>query len=133
MADHQHVQVLVDGVYRVRQRGVGGRGQNIRVRAGCDNIRRMAAARAFGMKRMDGATVNRGQRVLDKTRLVQRVAVQRHLNIHLLGDAQRAVDRRRRRTPVFVNFKTNGPRRDLLAQRVRIRAVAFAEQTNIHG
>jgi hypothetical protein len=37
--------MLVDGVDRVGQRRVGGGGQNIRVRAGGDDIRRVAAAR----------------------------------------------------------------------------------------
>ena len=80
----------------------------------------MAATRAFGMEGVDGAPTNRGQRVLDKPGLVQRVAVQRHLNIHLFSDLQRTVDGRRRRTPVFVDLKPDGTCRDLLAQRVRV-------------
>ncbi len=132
MANHQHVQVLVDGVDRVGQRRVGGGGQNIRVRAGGDDIRRMAAARPFGVEGVDGAPGDGGQRVFDKTGLVQRVAVQRHLNIHLFSDLQRTVDGRRRRAPVFVDLKPDGTCRDLLAQRVRVGAVPFTQQANIH-
>ena len=75
VTDHQHVQVLVDGIHRVGQRRVGGGGQNIRVRAGGDDIRRMAAARPFGVEGVDGAPGDGSQRVFDKTGLVQRVAV----------------------------------------------------------
>ena len=77
MANHQHVEMLVDGVHRVGQGRVGGRGQNIRVRAGGDDIRRVAAARPFGVEGVDGAPANGGQRIFDKPGLVQRVAVQR--------------------------------------------------------
>ncbi|MNL53722.1 hypothetical protein D3C87_1769920 [compost metagenome] len=66
------------------------------MRAGGNNIRRMAAARPFGMEGMNGSPANGCQRVFDKPAFIQRIAVQRHLNIHLFGDLQRAVDCRRR-------------------------------------
>ena len=101
------------------------------VEEGGDDIRRMAAARPFGVEGMDSAPANGRQRVFDKPGLVQGIAVQRHLNIHLVGNRQRAVNRGGRRAPVFVNFQADSAGGDLLAQGVRVRAVAFAEQANI--
>ena len=132
MTNHQHVEMLVDGVHRVGQGRVGGRGQNIRVRAGGDDIRRVAAARPFGVEGVDCAPGDSRQRVFDKPGLVQRVAVQRHLNVHLFGHLQRAVDRRRRGAPVFVDLQPDGARGNLLAQGRRVGAVPLAEQANIH-
>lgn len=78
VADHQHVEMFIDGVDGIRQRRVGGGGQNIRMCAGGDNIRRMAAACAFGMEGMNGAIANRRQRILNKPGLIERIAMQRH-------------------------------------------------------
>ena len=47
------------------------------MRAGGDDIRRMTAARAFGVKSMNGAIANRRQRIFHETGLIERVAVQR--------------------------------------------------------
>ena len=58
--------------------------------------------------------------------------MQRHLNIHLFGHLQRAVNRSGRRAPVFVDLQPDGAGGDLLAQGVRVGAVTFAEQANIH-
>ncbi|MNS58089.1 hypothetical protein D3C72_909950 [compost metagenome] len=92
----------------------------------------MAAARPFGMEGVNGSPANRRQRIFDKAPFVQRVAVQRHLNVHLFGNLQRAVDRRGRRAPVFVDFQPDSARCNLFAQGVRIRRVAFAQQADIH-
>ncbi|STW48190.1 Uncharacterised protein [Klebsiella pneumoniae] len=55
VADHQHIEMFIDGVEGVGQRWVGGRRQNVRVGAGGDDVRRMAAAGPFGMEGVDGA------------------------------------------------------------------------------
>lgn len=108
VADHQHVEMFIDGVDGIRQRRVGGGGQNIRMCAGGDDIRRMAATCAFGMESMNGAIADRCQRILNKTGLIERVAVQRYLNVHFVGHGQRAVDSGRRGAPVFVDLQANG-------------------------
>ena len=53
--------------------------------------------------------------------------MQRDLHVHFVSHGQRAVDCRRGRAPVFVNFQADNPGRDLLTQRVGIRAVAFTQ------
>jgi hypothetical protein len=72
------------------------------------------------MESVDRSSGNRRQRIFNKTGLIQGVAVQRDLNIHFVGDRQRAVDGRRRGAPVFMNFQADNACRDLLAQRVRL-------------
>lgn len=69
--------------------------------------------------------------ILNESRLVKGIAVQRNLNVHFVGYGQRAVDCRWRRAPVFVNFQADNPGRDLLTQRIRIRAIAFTQQADI--
>ena len=120
VANHQHVEMLVDSVDGIGQRRICGGGQNIRMRAGGDDIRRMAAARAFGVKGMNGAIANCRQRIFNETGLIERIAVQRDLDVHLVGHGQRAVDSGRRGAPVFMDFQANCARADLLAQGVWI-------------
>ena len=75
----------------------------------------MAAAGPFGMKRVDGSSGDRRQRIFHKAGFVQGIAVQRHLNIHFVGNRQRAVDGCRRGAPVFMNFQADNACRDLFA------------------
>ena len=120
VANHQHVEMLVDGVDGIGQRRVRRGGQDIRMRAGGDDIRRMTAARAFGVKSMNGAIANRRQRIFHETGLIERVAVQRDLDVHFVGHGQCAVDSGGCGAPVFMDFQANCACSDLLAQGVRI-------------
>ncbi len=54
----------------------------------------MAAAGAFGVKGVDIAALEGGDRVLDKTGFVERVGVDRDRDVELLGDPEAGVDRR---------------------------------------
>ncbi len=47
VADHQHVEMFVNGVDRVRPGGIGGTGQHIRFTANSNDVRRVAAAGAL--------------------------------------------------------------------------------------
>ena len=117
MADHQHVEVLVDRVDGVGHGRVGRRRQHVRQARDLDDVGRVAAARAFGVEGGDGAALERGDRVLDEARFVERVGVDRHLDVVALGDAQAVVDRRRRRAPVLVQLQAAGAGLDLLLER----------------
>ncbi|SXP23339.1 Uncharacterised protein [Klebsiella pneumoniae] len=86
VADHQHIEMFIDGVEGVGQRWVGGRRQNVRVGAGGDDVRRMAAAGPFGMEGVDGAPADGGEGVFHKTGFIQGVAVQGDLDVHFIGD-----------------------------------------------
>ena len=117
MAHHQHVQVLIDGVDRIRPRRIGRRWQHVGLAAGLDDVGCVAAARAFGVIGMDRPATNRLERRFDEARLVQRVGVNCHLHIHAIGDLQRRIDCRGRRAPVFVQLQADRARLHLLDQR----------------
>lgn len=56
VADHQHVEVFVDGVDGVRERRVGGRREDVGVRGDGDDVGRVATARALGVEDVDAAS-----------------------------------------------------------------------------
>jgi hypothetical protein len=126
MAHHQHVEVLVDRVHRVRARRIRRRRQDVGLAHRLDDVGRMAAAGAFGVIGVDRAALERGQRVLEEPGFVQRVGVDRHLDVVPLGDVQAIVDRRRRRAPVLVQLHSHHARLDLLLQWPRQARVALA-------
>ena len=68
-----------------------------------------------------------------KPEFVQRVGVEQDLDVHLVGDAQAAVDRSRRRAPVLVQLQGAGAGPDLLDQAVGLRGVALAGEAEVHG
>ena len=61
--------------------------QDVCYAADLDDGRGRAAARTFGVEGVDGAAADGANRVFDKPRLVQRVAVDAHLHIQAIGDA----------------------------------------------
>ena len=68
-----------------------------------------------------------------KPELVERVGVDHHLDVVVVGNRQAAVDRRRRRAPVFVQFQRTGAGLDHFLKRRRTRGIAFAGKTEIDG
>ena len=133
MADHEHVEVLVDRVDGVRPCRVRRRRQHVLVGGQLDDVGRMAAAGALGVVSVDRAPRDRLDRGLQVTRLVQRVAVQRDLHPGLLGDAQARVDRRRRGAPVLVQLHAAGAGAQLLEHPLVRHRVALAEQQDVDG
>src|SRR5918992_3347023 len=81
MADHQHVQVLIDGVDGIGPRRIGAGGKHISLAADLDDVRRMSAARPLGVIGMDSAALERSDGVLDKAGFVQSVGVDGDLYI----------------------------------------------------
>ena len=65
MADHQHVEMFVDGVDSERPGWIGRRGQHILFAAKFDDIGRVAAAGALGVEGVNGAPFEGGDGVLD--------------------------------------------------------------------
>jgi hypothetical protein len=131
VADHQHVQVLVQRVDRVRARRVSGTGQDIGFAANANDIRSMAAAGAFGMVSVNRAAFNRGDSCFEKTRFVERIGVNGHLHILFVGDAQAAINRCRGCSPVFMKLEADGAAEDLLRQSGRQRGISFARKTEV--
>src|SRR5262249_4002439 len=79
----------------------------------------------------DVAALESGDRVLDKPAFVQRIAVDRDLDVELLGDRQAAIDRGRGRAPILVQFEAAGTGLDHLDERLWLRSVALAEEAEI--
>ena len=132
MADHEHVEMLIDGIDGVGPRRIGRGGQHVGDAARLDDVRRMAAPGALGMIGMDRAAFERRDRVLYEAALIQRVGVNRNLYIEALGDAEAIIDGCGRRAPVLVQLQPDGAGADLLLERRRQARVALAEQTKVH-
>ncbi len=99
MADHQHVEVLVERVDGVRPRRVGGTRQHVGMGGDRDDVGRVPAAGALGVIRVDRPPFDGGEGVLDEAHLVEGVGVDVHLDAGLVGDGEARVDCRGRRTP----------------------------------
>src|SRR5688500_1684970 len=91
----------------------------------------MAAAGTFGMIGVDGAALEGGEGAFHEPGLVERIRVDCDLDIEFIRNGEAGVDGGRRGAPILVKLETDGSGEDLLAQRFRRRAVAFAEETEI--
>ena len=131
VAHHQHVEMLVDGVLGERPRRIGRGRQHVLQAGDLDDVGRVAAAGAFGVKGMDGAALEGFDGVLDEARLVERVAVDHHLHVVFVGDRQAAVDGRRRRAPILVQLERAGAGLDHFFERSGARGVALAGEAEI--
>ena len=132
VTDHQHVQMFV---YRVDGEGpcrVGRGGQNKAFAADFDNVRGVAAACAFGMKRVDGAALHGLYRMFDKPGFVQRVCVDHHLHIHRIGHAKAAINRGGGCSPILVQLQGAGPGANLFFQCGGQAGVALPRKGQIH-
>ena len=69
---------------------------------------------AFCVIGMDRSSFERCQGVLDKAGLVQRVGVNRDLNIVVIRHRQTTIDRGRRRAPILMHFEPHGTGANLL-------------------
>src|SRR3954468_1637971 len=132
VADHQHVEMLVDGVDRVRPRRVGGRWQYVGLPAGLDDVGRVPAASAFGVVSVDSTSLESGQGRFYETGLVQRIGMDGNLHVHFVRDGEAIVDCGRRGSPVFVQLQSHGAGSHLFTQRQTQARVALAKQTKIH-
>ena len=90
VADHQHVEMLGDGVDREGPRGIRRRRQNIRFRGDADDIRRMAAARAFGVIGVDRPAGDRSDGVIHEAGFIDGVGVDRDLYVVTVRHARQA-------------------------------------------
>ena len=117
VADHQHIQMLIDGVARIRHGRISRGRQNVIVRRCADNVRCMTAARALGVIGVNRAPVKGVYRVLNTAGFVERVRVNGNLHIVPLRDRQTAVDGGRRAAPILVQLESGGTGLDLLGER----------------
>ena len=131
VAHHDHVEQLGLRVDAVGQRRIRRARQHVRFSGDADDVRRVSAAGAFGVERVDRATFERCDRVFDETRFVQRVGVNRHLHFEVVGHRERGADHRGRRSPVFVAFESDRAGFDLLDERRAAMRVTLAEKSDV--
>src|SRR2546428_11370752 len=91
----------------------------------------MPAAGALRVVGVDGAALERRDRVVHETGLVQRVGVDGHLYVLAFGDGEAAVDRRGRRAPVLVQLEPDGAGADLIEQPFGPGGVPLAGETDV--
>ena len=133
VAHHQHIEMFVQRVLGEGAGGVGAGGQHIVQARHRDNIRRMAAARPFGVEGMNGAALEGADGVLNKAGFVQCVGMDHHLNVMVIRHREAVVDRGRGGAPVLMQFQSAGPRLDLLDKTGGQRGIALAGKADIHG
>ena len=81
---------------------------------------------------MNGAPIDCGKGILDEARFVERVSVDRYLNIQLVCHVETGINGCRSRSPVFVQLEADRSREDLFAQWWFGRAIALSEKTKVH-
>ena len=84
---HQHVEMFVDGVAGERPRRIGRGRQHVLQARNFNDVRRMTAAGAFGMEGVNGTALERLHGIFDETGFVQRIRMQHHLDVVIVGNA----------------------------------------------
>ena len=128
MANHEHVQMLVERIDRERHRGIRGRRQAVRFAANLDDVGRVPSPGAFGVIGVNRAALERANRILHEARFVDRVGVNRDLHVVFFRHGERAIDCRGSRAPIFMQLQADGAGFDLLAQRRGKRRVALCQE-----
>ncbi len=118
MADHQHVEVLVDRVDGERPSRVGAGRQDVGLAGDLDDVRGVPAAGTLGVKAVDRPALERRDRVGKEPALVQGVGVDGDLDVVLVGHRQAGVDDRKCCAPVLVQFQAARPGLDHLLERL---------------
>ena len=107
VADHEHVQVLRDCVFRQWPSRVRGGGEHVEVLDDRDDVGRVPAAGALGVVGVDRTPLECCDGLLDEAGLVESVRVDEALHVVLVAYAQAGVDCRGRRAPVFVQLEAD--------------------------
>ena len=100
--------------------------QYIGIATDFDNIRRVTAPRAFSVERVDRATFDGRDCIFDKAGFVQRIRVDHHLHIHVIGHRQAAINSTRCGAPIFVQFQRTRPRIHHFQEGGRLGRIALA-------
>ena len=93
VADHRHVQMLVERIDRERIGRIGRGRQAVHFARDPNDVGRVASACAFSVVRMDRASIDGRERVFQKPAFVQGVGMDLHLKIQFVGHAQARINR----------------------------------------
>src|SRR4029077_3343970 len=92
-----------------------------------------AATGSFGVKGVNRSSLEGGDCILDKDAFVQRVRVDKNLDIHVIRHREGAIDGGRGRTPVFMKLEAACTGLDLLNEARWRACVSFAEKAEVDG
>ena len=132
VANHQHVEMFVERVDGERPRRIRGARKDVCLTAHPNNVGSMASPGTLRVIRVDCPAFERCDRIVDESRLVERVGVNRDLHVVLVRHGQATIDGGRRRAPVFVELQADGACADLLVKPLGPRTVPLAEEPEIH-
>ena len=93
----------------------------------------MAATSTFGVKGVNGAAFEGGNRGFDKAGLVERVRVQPNLHVIAVGHRKAAINGGGCRAPILMELKAAGASEDLFLKRCGQRGIALAHEAKVHG
>mmetsp|Transcript_27196 Transcript_27196/g.56243 ORF Transcript_27196/g.56243 Transcript_27196/m.56243 type:complete len:751 (+) Transcript_27196:184-2436(+) len=133
VADHQHVEMLVHGVDGKGPRGVRRAGKDVGFLDDLDDVGGVATAGTLRVVGVDGPSLHCGDAVVDESALVERVGVDRHGNVVLVGKSEAGIDGGGRRPPVLVQLKAGGTRQQAVPEDARIGGVALSAESEVHG
>ena len=114
MADHRHVQMLIESIHRKWISGVGRRREAVFYSSNPDYVRGMSASSTFRMIHMNCAPVYGCQGIFQKTTFVQRIGMQLHLEIQFVCNGKAGINNRRHRAPILVDLHTETAARYLI-------------------
>ena len=132
VANHQHVQMLIQSIYCIRHGRVSRRGKYVGSCRCPDNVRGMAAAGAFCMVCMDSPSCNSYQSIFHTAAFVKSICMDGYLDVIVVGHVQAVVNGSRSRTPVFMKLQSHGSGFDLFYQSFLVRTVSFSKKTDVH-
>src|SRR6202008_3960364 len=92
MGDHYHVEGFIGRVDRVGPGRRRRRWNHVGLAAHLDDVRSVSPARSFRVERVNGPTFEGRHSIVDKPGLVQRVSMDRNLDIHVVRNRKAAID-----------------------------------------
>ena len=104
MANHQHIQVLIQRIQGVGSSGIRRRRQHIRLTTDFDDVGCMSAACSFSVVGVDGTILERSDRIFDKSAFIQSIGMNRYLHIIFIGNAEASINCCGSGSPVFMQL-----------------------------
>src|SRR3984893_6873182 len=133
MGDHHHIEGLVKRIYGVWSGWSCRRWNDVWFAADLNDVRGVSTACAFRVKRVNGSALEGGDRIFDEPTFVERVCVDKNLNIHVIRDRQAGVNGRECCAPILMKIEAAWAGLDLLNKtRCRTR-VALSVEAEVHG
>ena len=131
MANHQHVEMLIDRVDRERTGRIGARRKHVGQSGDLDDVRSVAAAGAFGVEAVDRPSLDRGDRVVDESDSLS-VSVWMAIWMSYSSATVRLVSMTDGSgAPILVELETTGAGLNLINQELGQAAVPFTQDADI--